>query len=64
MPIVVAAAMYGTLLSAPDAKDLDVPSQLAVRDRTHDGRIRLQADVPRSTTPEGHRHFPAEESRT
>jgi hypothetical protein len=47
MPIATAAATYGTLLSAPDAEDLDVPSQLAARDRTHDGRVR------RATCPEG-----------
>lgn len=45
MPIVMAAAMYGTQLSAPDA-DLAVPSQLAGRVRSHDGRIR------RATCPE------------
>ena len=40
MPIVMAAAMYGTLLFAPDAGDQDVPSQLAARDRNHDRRTR------------------------
>jgi hypothetical protein len=59
MPSVVAAAMNGTLFPAPDPEDLDVPSQLAVRDRNHDRRIRrasypeggwraCRADVPRS----------------
>jgi hypothetical protein len=47
MPIVVAAAMNGTLFPAPDPEDLDVPSQLAVRDRNHDRRIR------RASYPEG-----------
>jgi hypothetical protein len=47
MPIVMAAAMYGTLLSAPDPEDLDAPSQLAARDWNHGRRVR------RATFPEG-----------
>ena len=40
MPIVMAAAMYGTLFSAPDPEDLDVPSERAVRERNHRRRVR------------------------
>ena len=47
MPIVVAAAMYGTLFFAPDPEDLDVPSERAVRERNHRRRVR------RATFPEG-----------
>jgi hypothetical protein len=49
MPIVMAAAMYGTLLSAPDVGDLDVPNQLAARDWNHGRRVR------RATCAEGER---------
>ena len=47
MPIVVAAAMYGTLFFAPDPEDLDVPSERAVRGWNHGRRVR------RATFPEG-----------
>jgi hypothetical protein len=39
MPIVVAAAMYGTLFPAPDPQDPGVPSERAVRDWNHGGEF-------------------------
>jgi hypothetical protein len=47
VPIVMAAAMYGTLFLAPDPEDLDVPRQLAVRDWDQGRRVR------RATLPDG-----------